>query len=172
MRIRAAVVGDAAQIAGVHVRSWQDAYRGLMPQEFLDGLDPAQRAEMWVRITSRVDGTRSGVLVAEDETAVRGFVAFGPTRDGGEDPGLVGEISSIYLAREAWGTGCGRGLMAKALARLAEAGYQQATLWVVDSNARARRFYEAAGFQLDGAEKLDERDGFPLVELRYRRPLP
>jgi ribosomal protein S18 acetylase RimI-like enzyme len=171
MQIRSADVEDAAQIADVHVRSWQGAYRGLMPQELLDGLDPAQRAEMWVRITGRVDGTRSGVLVAEDETAVRGFVAFGPTRDEDEDPDLVGEISSIYLAPEARGTGCGRGLMANALANLAKAGYRQATLWVLDGNARARRFYEAAGFRLDGGEQVDETDGFPLRELRYRRPL-
>jgi ribosomal protein S18 acetylase RimI-like enzyme len=170
-QIRPAVVEDAAQIAGVHVRSWQGVYRGLMPQEYLDGLDPAERAEVWARVTSRADGTRSGVLVAEDETAVRGFVAFGPTRDEGEDRDQVGEIASIYAAPDAWGTGCGRDLMSAALEILAKAGYRQVTLWVLDGNARARRVYEAAGFHLDGAEQSDERDGFPLHELRYRRPL-
>jgi ribosomal protein S18 acetylase RimI-like enzyme len=172
MRIRTAVVEDAAQIAAVHVRSWQGAYRGLMPQEHLDGLDPARRAEMWVRVTSRVDGTRSDVLVAEDEAAIRGFVAFGPTRDEGENRDGTGEISSIYAEPDAWGIGCGRQLMSAALEALAKAGYDQVTLWVLDTNARARRFYEAAGFHFDGAEQLDERDGFVLNELRYRRPLP
>jgi GNAT superfamily N-acetyltransferase len=172
MHIRPAVVEDAPQIAGVHVRSWQGVYRGLMPQEYLDGLDPAQRTEMWVRVTSRVDGIRSGVLVAEDETAVKAFVAFGPTRDEGEDRDRVGEIGSIYATPDAWGTGCGRALMSAVLGTLATAGYREVTLWVLDGNARARRFYEAAGFHLDGAEQVDERDGFPLRELRYRRPLP
>lgn len=172
MQIRPAVVEDAAQIADVHVRSWQGAYRGLMPQDYLDGLDPVQRAEMWVRITSRVDGTRSGVLVAEDGGVVRAFVSFGPTRDEGEDRDRTAEISAIYAAPGAWGTGCGRGLMSAALETLATAGYQQATLWVLDGNARARRFYEVAGFHSDGAEQVDQRDGFALNELRYRRPLP
>jgi ribosomal protein S18 acetylase RimI-like enzyme len=62
--------------------------------------------------------------------------------------------------------------MSAALEALAKAGYDQVTLWVLDTNARARRFYEAAGFHFDGAEQLDERDGFVLNELRYRRPLP
>jgi ribosomal protein S18 acetylase RimI-like enzyme len=172
VQIRPAVVEDAAQIADVHVRSWQGAYRGLMPQDYLDALDPAQRAEMWARVTSRVGGTRSGVLVAEDEAVVRAFVSFGPTRDEGEDPDRIAEISAIYAAPGAWGTGCGRDLMSAALEALAAAAYQQVTLWVLDGNARARRFYEAAGFSFDGAEQVDERDGFALNELRYRRPLP
>jgi hypothetical protein len=41
----------------------------------------------------------------------------------------------------------------------------------LDSNSRARRLYELAGWQDDGGEKLDERDGFVLRELRYRRSL-
>jgi ribosomal protein S18 acetylase RimI-like enzyme len=171
MQIRTAVVEDAAHIAAVHVRSWQGGYRGLMPQDYLDGLDPAQRTEMWVRITSGVDGTRSGVLVAEDETAVRAFVSFGPTRDEGEDPDRTGEIAAIYAAPDAWGTGCGRDLMAAALEVLGRAGYEQVTLWVLDTNARARRFYELAGFHRDGAEQLDDRHGLSLRELRYRRAL-
>jgi ribosomal protein S18 acetylase RimI-like enzyme len=171
MQIRTAVEQDAAQIADVHVRSWQGAYRGLMPQEYLDGLDPARRAEMWARATSRADGTRSGVLVAQDQTAIRAFVSFGPTRDDDQDPEQTGEISAIYAAPAAWGTGCGRDLMAAALEILAAAGYRQVTLWVLDTNERARRFYEAAGFHPDGAEQVDEREGFALNELRYRRPL-
>lgn len=171
MEIRPAAVEDAAKIADVHVRSWQGAYRGLIPQAYLDGLDPAERAEMWTRITSGVDGSRAGVLVAEDDAGVRGFATFGPTRDEGESAERTAEIGAIYLAPEAWGTGSGRELMTRALASLSEAGYQQVTLWVLDTNARARRFYEAAGFHEDGAEKLDDRDEFQLREVRYRRPL-
>ena len=61
--------------------------------------------------------------------------------------------------------------MTAALGRLTELGYRQATLWVLDSNARARRFYAAAGFQPDGAVKVDDSRGFPLAEVRYRRSL-
>jgi GNAT superfamily N-acetyltransferase len=170
--IRLAAVPDAADIAEVHVRSWQGAYRGLMPQEHLDALDPAARAERWTRSLGAVDGIHAGVLVAEGHEGVQGFASFGPTRDPDENPEQVGEVTAIYLIPAAWGTGCGRALMTAALQRLAVAGYREMTLWVLDTNARARRFYAAAGLHPDGSEKADDSDGFPLRELRYRRSLP
>ncbi|MGH9204942.1 MAG: GNAT family N-acetyltransferase, partial [Acidimicrobiales bacterium] len=42
--VRTAQAGDKQAVAGVHVRSWQAAYRGLMPDAYLDGLDPDDRA--------------------------------------------------------------------------------------------------------------------------------
>jgi ribosomal protein S18 acetylase RimI-like enzyme len=85
-----------------------------------------------------------------------GFVAYSPSRDDDADPDLVGEIDAIYVLPSAWGEGVGRRLMGAALARLAEAEFVQVTLWVLDSNIRARRFYEIAGWLADGAQKTDE----------------
>jgi GNAT superfamily N-acetyltransferase len=172
MEIRRAVIEDAPQIGEVHVRSWQGAYRGLIPQDYLDGLDPAQRAEMWTRRLGRMDWDRGGCLVAADADGVHGFADFGPSRDDDADKRRVGEVTAIYLAPSAWGTGCGRELMTAALQHLAAAGYDEATLWVLDTNARARRFYEIAGFRADGAEQIDDRHTAVLRELRYRRALP
>jgi hypothetical protein len=61
--------------------------------------------------------------------------------------------------------------MSAALACLAEARFGQATLWVLDSNARARRFYEAGGWRADGAQKIEESWGFPITQVRYKRSL-
>ena len=172
LTIRRASSEDAAEIAEAHVRSWQGAYRGLIPQDYLDGLDPAQRLAWWEQILASVDWSASGVLVAENDSGVAGFVSYGPARDDdkGQDP--IGEIMAIYLAPVAWGQGLGRELMAAALAGLGAAGYAQATLWVLESNERARGFYDAAGFKPDGAVKEDESHGFVLREVRYRRSLP
>ena len=41
--IRPATLADTEGIGLAHVRSWQSAYRGKMPQDYLDGLDPAVR---------------------------------------------------------------------------------------------------------------------------------
>jgi GNAT superfamily N-acetyltransferase len=101
-----------------------------------------------------------------------GFAAVGPTRDEDQNPERVGEVRAIYVLPDAWGTGLGRQLMAAALERLAAEGFAQATLWVLDSNARARRFYEAGGWAAEGAVKHDDSRGFPMTEVRYRRPLP
>ena len=169
--VRPARAEDAGQIALVHVRSWQGAYRGLMPQSYLDGLDVAQRTRTWERALAETDNPRAGVLVADDGGSVVGFVGYFPSRDPDADPDLIGEIGAIYLLPGAWGTGIGRRLMEAALGRLAGAGFTQVTLWVLDSNDRARRFYEAGGWSADGAAKQDDSRGFPLSEVRYRRSL-
>jgi ribosomal protein S18 acetylase RimI-like enzyme len=171
--IRAARVEDAAQIAIVHVRSWQSAYQGLLPQAYLDGLDPAQRVGRWERSLTEVDETTGGVLVAEDDDDghLIGFISYSQSRDADADPKQVGEVGAIYLLSDAWRNGVGRRLMNAALGRLAEAGFTEATLWVLDSNVRARRFYEAGGWSADGVLKSDESRGFPIMEVRYRKSL-
>jgi GNAT superfamily N-acetyltransferase len=170
--VRPATVADADEIAAVHVRSWQAAYRGLMPQEYLDGLDPALRAERWRRNLAAADWSRSGVLVVTAGAGIAGFAGYWPTRDEDDDPARTGEVTAIYLHPHAWGQGLGRQLMTATLQNLAGAGYRDATLWVLRDNVRARRFYAGAGWAGDGAAKTDDSDGFPLLEVRYRRPLP
>jgi ribosomal protein S18 acetylase RimI-like enzyme len=171
MEIRPARMQDAPEIAVVHVRSWQAAYRGLLPQAYLDGLDPAQRTGRWEQAVSAAD-SHGGTVVADAGGRLSGFVSYGPARDDDADSRRAGEIYAIYLAPAAWDQGIGRQLMAAALGRLGEAGFNQALLWVLDSNARARRFYEAGGWIADGAAKRDDSFGVPMTEVRYRRSLP
>ena len=169
--VRPARAEDAGQIALVHVRSWQAAYSGLLPQAYLDGLDIAQRTARWEQNLAHLEAPRSGVLVADEGGSLLGFVSWFPSRDADAASDQVAEIGAIYLLPAAWGTGTGRRLMAAALGGLASAGYRQVTLWVLESNARARRFYDAGGWSADGTAKLDESLGFPLAEVRYRRSL-
>lgn len=171
MRIRRGRVTDAAAVADVHVRSWQATYRGSVPRDHLDGLSADERRPVWERRLAEWP-PGGGVLVAETGGRVTGFAGFGPTRDADADPATVAEIYTIYLAPEAWGQGMGRALLAAAVADLSHAGYRETTLWVLDANARARRFYEAAGWRPDGAVKRDTILGAVLTELRYRRTLP
>jgi GNAT superfamily N-acetyltransferase len=171
MSVRNASLDDVEAIARVHVRSWQGAYVGLMPQEFLDRLDVSRRARMWRAIIERTEPARAAVLIAESDGEVLGFAHVAPTRDTDEDPAATGEVTAIYLDPSAWSRGVGRELMSTALARLTAAGFRQVTLWVLDTNDQARRFYAAAGFGPDGASRVDEGMGLPLREVRYRRDL-
>jgi hypothetical protein len=47
--IRRATINDARAIAEVHVKSWQVAYRGLLPEDFLQNLSVERREEQWRR---------------------------------------------------------------------------------------------------------------------------
>jgi ribosomal protein S18 acetylase RimI-like enzyme len=167
MLIRDAGLADAAVIAQIRVDSWRVAYAGLMPEEFLAGLSVEEGKANWSRALSSIQPDRA-VLVVEQDGTPCGFAAFGPSRGG--DP-VEGEIFAIYLRPEAWRRGLGAGLMSAAVGRLTEIGYRAAILWVLDSNDRARRFYEAMGWAGTREEKIDHAFGSPLREVAYRRSL-
>jgi len=170
--VRPATLADSSAIGLVHVRSWQSAYRGKIPQDYLDGLDPAHRAQVWRSVLEQAQPSQGGVLVAVAEGGgIAGFVSFGPSRDGDTDPRVIGQVFAIYADPDAWGTGTGRALMGGAVTELARLGYADATLWVLDVNDRARRFYVLAGWAEDGARKTDGSRGFDITEVRYRTTL-
>jgi GNAT superfamily N-acetyltransferase len=171
VQIREAAIGDAAGIAAVHVESWRAAYAGILPQDYLDSLEPVQRGAVWKRILSS-QGGRELTVVAEDSYQIVGFANVCASRDADVTAGAVGEVAAIYLRPEVWGQGGGRQLMAAALAALVEVEFSEATLWVLEANSRARRFYEASGWAPDGAQKDEDIRGFPVHELRYRRRIP
>lgn len=167
VEVRPATAADARSIAEVHVRSWQAAYRGKIPQERLDALSVEQRHEVWQQILADSRPPQSGVLVVVDADTILGFLAYGPSRDS-DAAELTGEIGAIYLLEEAWGRGVGRLLMEAGVQQLRAGGYRSATLWVLRTNERARWFYEAGHWQPDGAEKVDQSPGFSLDEVRYK----
>jgi GNAT superfamily N-acetyltransferase len=171
VRIRSATREDAAAIAEAHVRSWGVTYRGVFPDGVLDGPDLlAARQRGWQQLLGPDAPAGHAAWVAEGPAGVVAFVDVLPSRDDDAD-GSTGEVVAIYALPEAWGTGAGRELMAAALDGLRGAGFRSATLWVLDSNARARRFYERAGFSPDGAAKDDVLAGTTITEVRYRRTL-
>ncbi len=168
--IRPARPDDASAIARVHVAGWQEAYTGLLPDDFLAGLSDTfdRRRRFWEHF-ARSLGERDALLVAEVDGEVVGFVHAGESRDRpGENEG---EVTAIYLRRAQWGRGIGRQLFGAAVDRLRESGFESAVLWVLNANSRARRFYEAAGWAPDGSEKEERIGDLILREVRYTIPL-
>jgi GNAT superfamily N-acetyltransferase len=165
VEIRDATVDDADAVALVHVHGWQWGYRGLLPDAYLDGLSADRRAEQWRSWLLEPGGTRTRVAHAEDGGCV-GFAVAGPSRDPGVDDD-TGEVYAIYIEEGFAGTGLGTALLRGAVAWLEERGFARATLWVLEGNARARRFYEREGWALDGAAKSEPREDFTMDEVRY-----
>jgi ribosomal protein S18 acetylase RimI-like enzyme len=162
--VRPATVADAPAMGRLHVRAWQAAYRGHMPDDYLDGLRADERAAGWERALGR-ERPRGAVLVAERAGEVVGFAALGPS----PDPEGAGELFSINVDPNHWGTGAGRALLEAAQEELARLGFAETVLWVLPANARARRFYERAGWASDGTERTVDVLGVTVGEVRYRR---
>ena len=168
--VRDARVADGASIGRVHVLSWQSTYRGVFPDGFLDALDPVGRGREWAqRLTDADTRPLERVLVADVDGVLLGFASIGASQDDlGAD---VGELWSIYVHPDGIGRGVGRALLAAAVGVLRGWGYREAVLWVAETNAHARRFYERAGWAVDGAVKTDVGYGYAIVEVRYRTVL-
>ena len=165
-QVHKAKVEDAFGIAFVHVRSWQVAYRGHMPNEFLDGLDVEKRTNMWRELTQHPDKI---IFVAEDsENNIEGFSALGPSRDADANASTA-EVSALYVHPEKWRKGIGPRTLSASLDQVRNCDFNQITLWVLEANERARSFYESFGFIQDGAVKDDDHwESFTVREVRYR----
>lgn len=170
LTVRSAAPADAPAVAGVHVRAWQAAYRGLLPDEHLDGLR-ADEARM-ARYRFGVDDPEAPyTVVAEtDGGALVGFATIGPCRD--DDARDAAELYALYVDPPQWGTGAGRRLLAEARSLMTARGYRRAVLWVLAGNRRAQRVYEVDGWEADGAARHEEVWAVPADVVRYRRPLP
>jgi ribosomal protein S18 acetylase RimI-like enzyme len=168
LTIRYAQLADADRIGVIQVHAWQAAYRGVMPDAYLDELDVDDRAAYWRRqVLALLPGQRLKVIV--DDGVVVGFAAAGPEHDG--QAAGVGELYAINLDPQVWGRGLGRALLRDVTAELAGLGYREAVLWVVPQNDRARRLYESEEWRNDHVRRDDEVFGVVVPEMRYRRRL-
>jgi len=163
--IRPCAAQDAEAVETLRVDGWRTAYRGMIPDTFLDSMrvDAERRRG---HIAQRPDGVLESVAV-QDGTVV-GWVAAGPCRDEDRQEPDKGEIYACYVLPRRWRGGIGRLLMSQATAALAAGGRDDISLWVLQANSAARRFYESCGFQPDGIRQLLDLGG-PVPEVRYRR---
>ncbi len=181
VQIRFGAKADVPAIARVRHESWRAAYAGIIPAETID------------RVTGRYDDKQEKAwfearpwrltLVAEQDppAEVVGYASYGPERfldrvprtpPGAPDsgPDRCAELYALYVAPGWWSTGTGRALMHRVLHEARGEGYPRITVWVLERNARARRFYERAGFRLqDRSHVLHELGG--VTEVSYEQDL-
>lgn len=149
---------DRNKISSVYEQSWKTAYRGIVPDDYLDSI-PAGR---WA---SKVDNPSWHTLVCLEDGQIIGTSSFCESRfDVFEG---YGEIISIYLLPEYVGKGCGRQLMERALSELRKQGYTKTFLWVLEENNRARAFYEKMGFTISDKSIVSNIGGKDLKEVSY-----
>ncbi|WP_130449521.1 GNAT family N-acetyltransferase [Zhihengliuella halotolerans] len=176
---RWATLDDAEGIARVHIAAWQAAYRGLLPDDVLDGLDVSRRTRSWSRwLTASAAGEPTDdsspvshrLLVAETGARIVGWAGFGAGRD--EGAAHLGELAGFYVHPLHWGRRVGHALLVDVEQELLAARFEAAYLWVLRGNSRAVEFYERHGWHADGTGKTGAAGGANgLHELRHRRQL-
>jgi len=167
MDLRPARPEDALAVARVHVRSWQAAYKGLLPDDYLDSLRADERASRYDFATT--DPLAPHTIVADDGRSILGFATIGVS------PGVpshdVGELMALYVDPDQWRTGVGRVLIARAREELYHRGLLTAILWVLEGNTRAERFYERDGWTCIDDRRKQSVWGIDVQEIAYGRRL-
>jgi GNAT superfamily N-acetyltransferase len=153
LTVRPAGLADAEGFVRAYERSWDAALAGLAGRSLEDLSPYEERLEAFRRTFEAPLPEDAGAWVAEAGGEIVGVA----TRTGPE-------LRALYVVPDAWGTGAARALTEAVLAAVRAGGSTEATLWVVEANARARRFYEREGWEPTG----DTRDTvFGPAELQY-----
>jgi L-amino acid N-acyltransferase YncA len=173
LKIRAGHIEDAEGIAFVHSTSWRHAYRGIVPQAYLDAMEPSKTVERWQKIISGEISPGARMLVADNGGTIIGFQVYGPAREPAF--GYSGELYAAYFLPDAVGKGLGTEMVKRVFEGLYVQGLNDMIVWVMEANARGRRFYETVlgGTVVPGSHKPFDLDGAEIWEIAYGfRPLP
>lgn len=161
MEIRYILPGDSrTAVSRVYEKSWKYAYRGIIPQDYLDSIPEGRWA-------ANLDRPGLHTLLCVDGGEIVGTSSF--CRSRWEQYDGWGEVVSIYLLPAYMGKGLGKLLMERTVSELRELGYRNIFLWVLEENIRARTFYERLGFRQTDDILTDSIGGRTLHEIRYAR---
>ncbi|WP_130863231.1 GNAT family N-acetyltransferase [Bacilliculturomica massiliensis] len=149
---------DRGSISKVYEESWKYAYKGMIPQDYLDSIQEGR----W--ITNLENSDWSTLVCIEDEKIV-GTSSFSRSRFQ-QFPGW-GEIISIYLLTDYMGKGLGKALLDSVIVEMRKMGHENLFLWVLEENLKARHFYEKAGFLMTDDYLDDNIGGKELREICY-----
>ena len=163
--IRSARPSDALVMAKIHMRSWETAYTGIIPEEYIREKNAARPA-MWEKSLAEEQHPHKVILLGD---TVVGIVCFDQPQD--DDVGeAFCELRLIYLHPDYFRKGIGTKAMEYAFACARDMGKDFMTVWVLAENTNSMRFYEKCGFIADGKTKsLDY--GKPLDCIRMMKDL-
>ncbi len=123
--------------------TWRTSYKGIVPDDYLEGLSYAESERLWQDVVTADDGC---VFVAEDGRGVFGFASGQRRQRFSRDlPEYEGELKTVYVLPSGQGAGAGRRLVGAVARHLTEQRVNSMLLWAFTENLPARRFYESLG---------------------------
>lgn len=156
---------DDEDLARVHVTTWRETYRGLLPDAFLNSMSETVHARRFRRTLIRRDGAEV-VLAAADRSGLIGYAQAQPSRHG--RPGEA-EVATLYVLRARQRAGVGEALLRSCARAMAAQGFESLMISVLRDNLPARNFYEHLGGRAD-APRPEPGPGGVLYEVAYRWP--
>ena len=161
--IRGATLEDAEKIADIHVKAWQESYKGIIDQNYLDTISFSERLAFRKKILMHPKPAQIN-LVAVQNNQIIGFCDAGVAFDSNEV--YRGEIYAIYLLNEFKQHGIGKTLFNYVNRHLEEHLLMPYVTWVLEENKTACRFYEKCGGQFFKKKSVEIGDQ-NYIEISY-----
>jgi GNAT superfamily N-acetyltransferase len=156
--VRVAWADDAAAIAELQLRTWEEQYADVLPPDTLPR-DIGAAAAAWQASLSRPPDARNRVLVALERNRVVGFAITSPASDPDCDPVADAELSELTVAPDERGKGHGSRLLQAAVETMQADRFTRAVLWVIAGDDALRAFVTDAGWAPDTAHRGLDLDG-------------
>lgn len=159
--IRPARANDAPAIREIAAAAWREVHAPIVGAERVEAVLDDWYAPEGLREAAAGDAP---FVVAEIDGTIAGFAQG--HRDG--DDSALFHLVRIYVRPDRWGEGVGTALLGRVAEAARERGADRMRLGVMAENDRARRFYEARGFERVGDRRDDRLDVTAVV---YERAL-
>jgi len=166
MEIVHAAPTQATELRDLHLTTWELTYRDRASEAWYRERLATHADRDWGEIVRSQAARGGGVLTVRSDQRIVGLCQYGSTEDHDHDPEQVGQIQRLYVHPARQRTGIGRALLSASVDALRQGGARTATLWVLETDQRARAFYERLGWKPDGT-----RLSHPPTDVRYRLPL-
>ena len=163
--IRLAVPADAPDFAEIHIRSWEAAYKDIIPADYIREKNAA-RHDLWKRI---ITGENTIHYIVQKNGKTAGIMTVAPSRDNDADDSFY-ELRGIYLHPDYYRQGIGTHAMEYAYSVARDLGKTTMTVWLLADNYNAKSFYEKCGFIADGKTETHDM-GKMLESIRMRKDL-
>lgn len=165
MKVSKMKTSHSRDVAEIHTRSWQYAYKNIISKEFLDSIDVHKREKNWSK--GIIDHPSVIRLVIEEDLQILGFACGLENRFKNIVPECEGELWAIYLNPNQTRKGAGTKLFEEFGNILKQKNMLSFCVWVLEKNLIARSFYEKIGGKISDARKTFEIDSQKLDEVCY-----
>ena len=139
----------AEEIAAVRIKTWQSAYKGIVPDSFLNSMSVESKVKSYKFGSDLEPGHY--FFAVKSGSKIIGFLYLCKYREA--DIEGMGEIGGIYLLPEFHSKGIGAQMMQFSIDFLKGKSYKQIGIWVLEQNEKAISFYKKFGFEIDGCRK-------------------
>lgn len=165
--IRQGKISDSNQIVNIKIDSWNDTYKGLMPNAILENMNYEKEHSKYIK-----NFNNRKIKVYEDKGEILGYAYYGSKNDDekADMKECTSEIYALYVKKKSRRLGIGTKLISSIFDELKKENNEKVLLWCVKGNEKAINFYQKNDFKYL-CNKTQDYNGSKLEEICFEKKL-